>query len=140
MTEVNLQKTEISRRFVAAGAGFAMLAVVTGAFAAHGLKQLLEPYALNLIETAARYQMYHAIALLVVGVISMASQFSPRWLNFAGAAFILGILLFSGSLYLLAFSGIRWLGAITPIGGFALILGWFALMVAALKQSKQTVH
>ncbi len=117
-----------------------MLAVLVGAFAAHGLKQLLDSYALGLIETGASYQMYHAIALLIVGLISMAPQLSPRWLRLAAAAFIVGILLFSGSLYLLALSGIRWLGVITPIGGVAFILGWGALIVAALKQSGQSTR
>ncbi len=110
-----------------------MLAVMVGAFAAHGLKPLLNTYSLGLIETAARYQMYHAIALVIVGVISAIPQFSSRWLKLAAIAFILGIVLFSGSLYILALSGIKWLGAITPIGGFAFILGWCALIVAALK-------
>ncbi|MCP4392503.1 MAG: DUF423 domain-containing protein [Gammaproteobacteria bacterium] len=117
-----------------------MLAVIIGAFAAHGLKQLLDSYALGLIETGASYQMYHAIALLIVGLISMAPQLSPRWLRLAAAAFIVGILLFSGSLYLLALSGIRWFGAITPIGGIAFILGWGALIVAALRQSGQSTR
>ena len=110
-----------------------MLAVMTGAFAAHGLKQVLDAYSLGLFETAARYQMYHAIGLLVVAVISAIPQISPRWLKFAAFAFILGIVLFSGSLYLLALSGIKWLGAITPLGGVAFMSGWLALIIAALK-------
>jgi uncharacterized membrane protein YgdD (TMEM256/DUF423 family) len=71
-------------------------------------------------------------------VISTIPQFSPRWLKLAAFAFILGIVLFSGSLYLLALSGIKWLGAITPIGGVAFIFGWLALIVAALKHTTQT--
>lgn len=101
---------------------------------------MLEPYSLGLVETAARYQMYHAIALLIVGIISTIPQCSPRWLKYAAVAFILGIVLFSGSLYLLALTGITWLGAITPIGGVAFILGWCALIVAALKHSIPTAH
>ena len=133
-----LQESEISRWVLATGAGFAMLAVMLGAFAAHGLKQVLDAYHLGLFETAARYQMYHAIALLIVGVISNSQQFSPRWLKLAAFAFILGIVLFSGSLYLLAFSGIKWPGAITPLGGVAFIFGWLALILATLKRPTQT--
>lgn len=115
-----------------------MLAVMMGAFAAHGLKQVLDAYSLGLVDTAARYQMYHAIALVIVGVISTVPQLSRRWLKLSAVAFILGIVLFSGSLYLLALSGIKWLGAITPVGGVAFILGWCALIVATLKNSGPT--
>lgn len=117
-----------------------MLAVMIGAFAAHGLKQVLDAYSLGLIETAVRYQMYHAIALLIVSVISAVPLISPRWLKLAAITFILGIVLFSGSLYLLALSGIKWLGAVTPLGGIAFILGWLALIIAALKNPDQTTH
>jgi uncharacterized membrane protein YgdD (TMEM256/DUF423 family) len=137
---ITLQDSRISRWVLVAGAGFAMLAVMIGAFAAHGLKHVLDAYQLGLFETAARYQMYHAIGLLIVGVISTIPQFSPRWLKLAACAFILGIALFSGSLYLLALSGIKWLGAITPLGGVAFIFGWMALLVAALKHTTQTTH
>lgn len=127
-----MQQTQNYRWIIVAGAGFAMLAVIIGAFAAHGLKQMLEAYALGLIQTAARYQMYHALALLLLGAVSTTARFSPRWTMFAAIAFSLGIVLFSGSLYILALSGTRWWGAITPIGGLAFILGWLALIVAAL--------
>jgi len=122
------------------GAGFAMLAVMTGAFAAHGLKPVLGAYGLGLFETAARYQMYHAIALFIVAAVSTIPQISPGWLKLAAFAFMLGIILFSGSLYLLALTGIKWLGAVTPLGGVAFILGWLALLVAALKHSPQTTQ
>lgn len=125
--------SNFSRRVLSTGACFALLAVLAGAFAAHGLKTLLHAQQLGLFETAARYQMYHALALLVVGVLSTNPQFSRRWLGFAVFAFILGIVLFSGSLYLLAVSGMRWLGAITPFGGVAFLAGWLALTIAALK-------
>jgi uncharacterized membrane protein YgdD (TMEM256/DUF423 family) len=132
---ITLQESRISRWVLVAGAGFAMLAVMIGAFAAHGLKPVLDTYSLGLFETASRYQMYHAIGLLIVAVISTIPQFSPRWLKFTAFAFILGIVLFSGSLYLLALSGIKWLGAITPLGGVAFLFGWLALIVAALKHT-----
>jgi uncharacterized membrane protein YgdD (TMEM256/DUF423 family) len=122
-----------SRWVLSAGAGFALLAVVLGAFTAHGLKAVLDTQQLTLFETASRYQMYHALALLVVGVMLTNPQFSRSLLKLAALAFILGIILFSGSLYLLALSGIRWLGAITPLGGIAFLVGWLATIVAALK-------
>ena len=108
-------------------AGF--LAVALGAFAAHGLKQRLSEELLAAFETGARYQMFHALALLAVALLSGRAA-SPAT-SVAGWAFTLGILLFSGSLYLLALSGVRWLGAITPLGGVALLVGWAALAVAA---------
>ena len=137
---ITLQESRISRWVLVAGAGFAMLAVMTGAFAAHGLKQVLNAYSLGLIETAARYQMYHALALLIVAVFSIIPQFPTRWLKLAAIAFTLGIVLFSGSLYLLALSGIKWLGAVTPLGGVVFILGWLALIVAALKNPDRGIH
>ena len=137
---ITLQESKISRWVFVAGAGFAMLAVMIGAFAAHGLKQMLDVYSLGLFETAARYQMYHALALLIVAVFSTNPQFPARWLKFTAIAFILGIVLFSGSLYLLALSGIKWLGAVTPLGGIAFIFGWSALIIAALKHPHQGAH
>ena len=121
------------RWVLAAGAGLALLAVVLGAFAAHGLKAVLDAQQLALFETASRYQMYHALALLVVGVMLTNPQFSRRMLKLAALAFILGIILFSGSLYLLALVGVSWLGAITPLGGLAFLAGWLLTMFATLK-------
>lgn len=126
--------SRFNRAAIVTGATLAMLAVIIGAFAAHGLKQMLTPYDLAIFETAARYQMYHAIALLIVGILASMPQFSTRWLKLAAIGFVLGIVLFSGSLYLLALSGIRWLGAITPLGGVAFIFGWLLLMVAGLRK------
>jgi len=122
-----------SRRVLGTGAALALLAVLSGAFAAHGLKTMLDAQQLALFETAARYQMYHALALLIVGILASLRQFSRPLLKLAAFAFILGIFLFCGSLYLLALSGITWLGAITPLGGTAFLAGWLALMIAALK-------
>jgi len=106
------------------------LAVVAGAFGAHGLEGVLDAKAFAVFETAAKYQMYHAPALLAVGLLGMLGR-SGRALAFAGWSFLFGTLIFSGTLYALAFTGIRWLGAITPIGGVFLILGWLALAIAA---------
>lgn len=128
------QVTPFSRRVLAIGAGFALLGVAAGAFAAHGLATVLDARPLAIFETAARYQMYHAFALLVVGLLSLGPQFSRALLQFASGAFMLGIVLFCGSLYLLALTGIGWLGAITPIGGTAFLFGWLATLLAALKR------
>jgi len=129
----NPQVSLFSRRVLAGAAGFALLAVGAGAFAAHGLKAVLDAHHLALFETAARYQMYHALALLSVGVLATSPQFSRALLKLACLAFCTGILLFSGSLYLLALTGIGWLGAITPLGGMALLGGWLSMILAALK-------
>ena len=127
------QVSMFSRGALSSGAALALLAVLSGAFAAHGLKTILDAQQLVLFETAARYQMYHALALLVVGILASVRQFSESLLKLAAFAFILGIFLFCGSLYALALSGITWLGAITPLGGTAFLAGWLALMIAALK-------
>ncbi len=110
------------------GAVLGFLSVACGAFAAHGLKEHLDERGLALFETAARYQMYHALALVAVGLLARGSR-SGRALCVAGWSFLAGILLFSGSLYALALSGVRWLGAITPFGGVLFLVGWAALAV-----------
>ena len=108
------------------GAILGGLAVACGAFAAHGLEKTLNQRGLDLFETAARYQMYHALALVAVGLLAGAGP-PRRELTLAGWAFFAGTLLFSGSLYALALSGVRWLGAITSIGGVLFLVGWAAL-------------
>lgn len=108
------------------GAILGGLAVAGGAFAAHGLEKQLDERGLALFETAARYQMYHALALVAVGLLAGAGR-SGRASDVAGWCFLLGVLLFSGSLYALALSGVRGLGAITPIGGVLFLVGWAAL-------------
>ena len=114
----------MSRIFFIAGSLSAFMAVAMGAFAAHGLSQKLSPESLGAFEVGARYQMYHALALLAVG---FAMERWPRgeWV-IAGWCFLIGSVIFSGSLYALSLSGIRWLGAITPIGGLAFLLGWLS--------------
>ena len=107
-----------------------LLAIGSGAFGAHALQSRLSPDLLQTFETAVRYQMYHALALLVVAVAY--TRFSHvTLLGAAGWLFVAGTLLFSGSLYLLAVTGTRWLGAITPFGGLAFIAGWACLALAA---------
>ena len=110
---------------------FGGLAVAGGAFASHALKDKLSDRALEIFETGTRYQMYHALALLLVVVLLTQSQAAQTWLNSAGIAFIVGTIIFSGSLYALSLSGIQWLGAITPIGGAAYLIGWGCLAIAA---------
>jgi uncharacterized membrane protein YgdD (TMEM256/DUF423 family) len=110
------------------GAISAGLAVVAGAFGAHGLEKTLDARGLQLWETAAKYQMYHGIALVAVGIWEAVSG-SSRSIKIAAWAFLIGTILFSGSLYALALSGITKLGAITPLGGVGFIVGWIALAV-----------
>ena len=107
------------------------LAVALGAFGAHALKARLTPDLLATFETGVRYQMYHALALLVVA-IALARVPASGLLNAAGWLFVVGTLLFSGSLYVLCFTQKRWLGAVTPFGGLAFIAGWACLALGAL--------
>lgn len=107
------------------------LGVAAGAFGAHALRAQLEPRMLEVFETGVRYQMYHALGLLAAAWLVQQTEATAAHL--AGWAFVAGILLFSGSLYAMAFTGIRGLGAVTPIGGLAFLVGWAALAVAALR-------
>jgi uncharacterized membrane protein YgdD (TMEM256/DUF423 family) len=115
----------MDRGFAIAGALLAGLAVAVGAFGAHGLRGRLTPEALDAFETAARYQMYHALALLATAWV--AERWPQPASALAGWLFLAGIVLFSGSLYALSLTGTRWLGAITPLGGVALLAGWLVL-------------
>lgn len=119
-------------RFVLAAAVFGGLGVVLGAFGAHALRMRLTPDLLAVFETGVRYQMYHALALLGVAllVVKLPGTSMPAT---AGWLFIAGILLFSGSLYVLTLTGLRWMGAITPFGGVAFVAGWALLALAALR-------
>ena len=119
-----------SRLAAIVGALFGATGVLLGAFGAHALRSRLEPRDLEIFETAVRYQMYHAFALLA------AAWLLSRNVPYAGTAawaFIAGVAIFSGSLYLMVATGQRWLGAITPIGGVALIAGWCLLVFGATK-------
>ena len=112
------------------GAIAAFLAVALGAFGAHGLRGRLSPDMLAVFETGVRYHMYHALALILVGL--MMSRWNDWLIHTAGWCFVAGILLFSGSLYALALSGVTILGAVTPIGGLAFLAGWACLAFAAV--------
>jgi uncharacterized membrane protein YgdD (TMEM256/DUF423 family) len=122
----------MNRTFIALGAVLAGLSVAAGAFGAHGLRGVLQPDMLANFETAARYQMVHALAIVLVGAV--ADKLPARVLNWIGWLFFAGVLLFSGSLYVMAFTGVRALGAITPLGGVAFIAGWALLAFAALRR------
>jgi uncharacterized membrane protein YgdD (TMEM256/DUF423 family) len=121
----------LDRVFAALGALLALLGVAFGAFGAHALRARLTPADLAIFETGVRYQMYHALALLFVAWA--ATRWPGGTVHAAGWAFLVGVLVFSGSLYVLVLSGLRWMGAITPLGGLALLLGWALLAWRILK-------
>lgn len=114
-----------SKLFFILGALSAFLGVAIGAFGAHGLKSVITPERLATFETGNRYHMFHSFALFAVAWA--ITRWNSNYLTISGWSFIAGILLFSGSLYILSITGIRWLGAITPIGGVAFLAGWLLL-------------
>ena len=116
------------------GAASGFVSVAAGAFGAHGLKERLAPEMLANFETGARYEMYHALALIVVGLGAIWKP-SRAW-SVAGWSFLVGTILFSGSLYAYALTGMRWLGAITPFGGVGFLVGWAAIVGAAGKRKE----
>jgi len=116
------------RLFFSLGALSALVSVAAGAFGAHALRARLDPGALAVFETGARYQMDHALALLAAAWA--ASRWPGPWAERAGGLFVAGTVLFSGSLYALALSGIRWPGAVAPLGGLAFLAGWICLALA----------
>ena len=122
----------MDRLFFALGTASALVAVAAGAFGAHGLRARLTPDLLAVFETGARYQMYHALALLAVACA--VDRWPGPWPVRAGWLFLLGTLLFSGSLYALALTGVRWLGAVTPFGGIAFLAGWACLLLGLLRR------
>ncbi len=119
----------MTRTFLFVGALAGATGVGLGAFAAHGLRGRLSPDMLAVFETGVRYQMYHALAILAVA--ALIGRVDSRLLPAAGWSFTAGIVLFSGSLYALAVSGVSILGAITPIGGVAFLAGWACLLIAS---------
>ncbi len=125
------------KKFLITGALIAAFSVILGAFAAHQLKQIVGEATLQIFETAVRYQMYHAMGLLAVGILYQ--PFPSKQLLWAGNLFIAGIVLFSGSLYLLCFIKYQyipalWVGAITPFGGLCFIAGWLLLALGIAKK------
>jgi uncharacterized membrane protein YgdD (TMEM256/DUF423 family) len=122
----------MERTFSLIGARFGFLGLALGAFAAHALRSRLSPEMLAVFETGVRYQMYHAFAVLIVAV-AIAHVGNARLLVVAGWCFAAGTLLFSGSLYALALSGVGTLGAVTPFGGLFFLVGWAALILFSLR-------
>lgn len=118
---------------------FAVLAVALGAFGAHGLEQITgDEKILNSFRTGVQYQMYHALALLAVALVY--ERFPNRWIRWAGTCFVTGIILFSGSLYLLAFLkvqglAVKFVGPITPLGGLFFIAGWLCLLIGVARKN-----
>lgn len=121
----------MDRLFLMIGALSGAISVAAGAFGAHALREKVEPRLLEVFETAARYQMYHALALIAVGLV--AARWSSGLTTSAGWLFVAGTVFFSGSLYAMTFTGVRALGAVTPIGGVCFIAGWVCLALAAAK-------
>lgn len=120
----------VYKRFLAVGAISALFAVAAGAFGAHGLRSSLSPEMLSVFETAVRYQMYHALGLVAVGILEPTVR--GGLVRACGWCFVGGTILFSGSLYTLTLTDIRWVGMLTPLGGMTFIAGWGALAWSAL--------
>lgn len=132
MTADNVQ-TQVIRWALAFGACAGLLAVMAGAFGAHGLRNVINERGLEVFQTAVSYQMYHALALIAVSLMP-ALGLSRRLLGIACGFWIAGTVLFSGSLYLLVLSGNHWLGPVTPVGGVCFMVGWALLAATALKK------
>ncbi len=117
--------------FFIIGSFFAGSGVVAGAFGAHGLKKIISSELLDTWEKSVRYQMYHALALLVIAWALAQWPSQAKTLTLGGWLFVGGIVLFSGSLYLLVLSSVKWFGSITPLGGVAFVAGWLCLILAS---------
>jgi uncharacterized membrane protein YgdD (TMEM256/DUF423 family) len=123
----------VERTFAAIGTLYGFLGVAAGAFGAHALRARLTADLLETFETGVRYQMYHALALLIVALAY--GRWTAQLAVWAGWLFVIGTAVFSGSLYVLAFTGTRWWGAVTPIGGVCLLAGWVAFLWGIIAQS-----
>ncbi len=115
------------------GALFALLAVMAGAFGAHGLRGVVDARGLEVFQTAVTYQIYHSLALILVAILPVAGL-SRRLLGIAAGFFVAGILLFSGSLYLLVLTDLRWIGPVTPVGGIGFMVGWILVLMAGFRR------
>jgi len=121
----------MTKTLLLSGLFFCGFSVLMGAFGAHALKDKLSEYSMSIYDKAVFYQVFHAIGILFVSILGQI--FNTQDFNISGWFFIIGILLFSGSLFILSVTGLKWLGAITPIGGVMFILGWFLLFFKVLK-------
>ena len=122
----------MSKPILMTAAIFLALAVAIGAFGAHGLKSQLSEEMIQIFKTGVEYHFYHALGLMLIGVIAIS--FPSKLLNWSAIFLSAGIVLFSGSLYVLAITGIKWLGAVTPLGGVGFIAGWVLLFVSLLRK------
>jgi len=122
----------MTKIFISVAAILGGLSVAAGAFASHALREKISERALSIFETGARYQMYHALALLLVALLIAHQEFPQPTLVASGWLFIIGIVIFSGSLYALSLTDLKYLGAVAPLGGAAFLAGWGALALAAL--------
>jgi len=131
---MNQGSMTIDKPLVITGCVAALLAVALGAFGAHGLKARVSSDLLAVFQTGVQYHFYHALGLVLVGILT-GSLSATVWVRTAGWLMLAGIVIFSGSLYLMTFSGQRWLGMITPVGGLSFILAWATLAVAVVKSA-----
>ncbi len=129
MIDINIT----AKLFLLLGSANAMLAVILGAFGAHALKARLDESMLKIYHTGVEYHFYHALGLILIGTIALNIPVTA-WIKSSGWMMFFGIILFSGSLYLLSILNIRWLGMITPFGGFLFIFAWLSLCIAIFKQ------
>jgi len=120
------------KAFIIIGAMNAFLAVALGAFGAHGLKDKLDAYYLDIWKTGVTYQMFHAIGMIIIGILVSKAAASPQF-TWAGWLMLIGIIFFSGSLYVLSLTKVGVLGAITPIGGVCFLAAWVLIIVGAVK-------
>ncbi|MEO7217571.1 MAG: DUF423 domain-containing protein [Gemmatimonadaceae bacterium] len=123
----------VARLFLTLGSVNAALAVIFGAFGAHALKARVSPDMLNVYQVGSHYHFYHALGMLIVGLLAMHLNNNEGALRLSGYLMLAGVVLFSGSLYLLAMTGVTWLGAITPIGGLAFIAAWLVLAITVFR-------
>lgn len=123
------------RMYLLIGALLALLGVMLGAFGAHGLKNMLSTAALETFEVGVRYQIYHSLAIMLLG--GLTAQASALWCKRAAVLFMIGCVLFSGSIYLLTITGQKWLGPVTPLGGLCLMLGWASVIMGLIKGPEQ---
>lgn len=122
----------MQKLFLLSGSILGGLGVMIGAFGAHALKSMLEAtQRIDTFETAVKYQFYHALALLFIGLL--VGRFPEKIFGYAGYSFLAGVFIFSGSLYILCFTGVKWWGAITPIGGVFMIIGWILLLIGIVR-------